>query len=93
MNHVISRTHGSRVTLPAATPTRLIGTGADRPPSTRLTVFVNNTSGAPLFLGGPGANASTGYTLAAGATLTLDAADGLWGYSTAGGGVDLLEGF
>lgn len=93
MEHVIGRTHGSQLALTAATATRLIGTGTDRPISPRLTVFVNNTSGAALFLGGPSVNASTGFTLASGATFTLDAADGLWGFSTAGGTVGLLEGF
>jgi hypothetical protein len=93
MNHVMGTFHGSQLALPAAQATLLTGTPAGRPNLPRLTVFVTNNSGAVLYLGNATATATTGFPVANGVTVTVDAADGLYGFSTAGGSVGLLEGF
>jgi type II secretory pathway component PulC len=92
MQRIFGQFNAEPVALTANQPKLLTGVAATRP-AYRLTVIVKNTSGATLYLGGPGLTAANGYPVDAANILTVDAADGLYGLSVAGGTVNILEGF
>lgn len=89
---VLGAFNAEKLTAGAATAVKLDGVSANRP-SPRLSITVQNTSGATLYLGGATVTDTTGYPLASGATFNADCAGGLYGYSVAGGTVNILEGF
>lgn len=93
MRTILGAFHAQTLTLTAATATHLIGSGATRPTDGRKSLVVKNTSGAVLYIGGPGVNAMDGYELAAGEAFPADSVGGLYAFSTAGGPVQILEGF
>lgn len=65
-------TRSSIITV-GTTPTALLpGTDADSNRGHR-DVALQNTSAVPIYLGGPGVTTATGFPLAAGAFITLDA--------------------
>lgn len=93
MRTILGAFHAQTLTLTAATATHLVGSGATRPADGRKSLVVKNTSGAVLYIGGPGVTAANGYPLNAGEAFPADSVGGLYALSAAGGTVNILEGF
>lgn len=70
----------------------LKGVATTRPLSPRLALTVQAT-GTDIFVGGPNVTTANGLKIAAGAQLSVNAADGLWVVAAAGTTAGILEGF
>lgn len=92
-NRILGQFNSERVALGAATATLLNGVTATRPAFQRGLLVINNTTAATVFIGGSNVNDTNGLPVAAAGSLTVEAADGVYAYSVAGGNIQILEGF